>query len=74
MRMYLDDDSPSPVLARLLQDAGHDVQTPADVGKVGVNDQVHLAHAIAEDRVILTGNHKDFEQLQITGAKHHLSQ
>ena len=53
MRIYLDDDSAAPLLARLLRDAAHDVQIPADVGKMGVNDPVHLAYAIADNRVIL---------------------
>src|SRR5438132_13990265 len=32
MRLYLDDDSASKLLAGLLRKAAHDVQTPADVG------------------------------------------
>ena len=32
MRLYLDDDTAFPLLARLLRQAGHDVELPADAG------------------------------------------
>ena len=63
MRLYLDDDSASPLLARLLRQAGHDAQLPTDVGMAGHDDPVHLAHAVAEDRVLLSGNHDDYRNL-----------
>jgi hypothetical protein len=55
MRLYLDDDSAATLLARLLTQAGHDVQTPADAGLSGEDDAVHLTDAIKDDRVLLTG-------------------
>jgi len=63
MRLYLDDDSVDPGLIRLLRRDGHDVQIPADVGLAGSTDQVHLAHAIRNQRAILTKNYRDFEAL-----------
>jgi hypothetical protein len=63
MRLYLDDDSASALLVRLLRQAGHDVQIPIDVGMGGEDDPVHLAHAIRDARVLLSGNHHDFENL-----------
>jgi hypothetical protein len=63
MRLYLDDDSASPLLARLLRLAGHDVQLPADVGMAGKDDAVHLTHAIDADRACLSQNYRDFENL-----------
>jgi len=44
MRLHIDDDSVDPGLIRLLRRDGHDVQVPADVGRVGSSDQAHLAH------------------------------
>jgi predicted nuclease of predicted toxin-antitoxin system len=63
MNLYLDDDSVDAVLIRLLRQAGHDVQIPADVGTVGEDDSVHLAHAIRQDRLLLSHNHRDFRNL-----------
>jgi hypothetical protein len=63
MNLYLDDDSVDTVLIRLLRHAGHDVQTPADVGTSGEDDSVHLAQAIRDDRLLLSHNHRDFRNL-----------
>jgi predicted nuclease of predicted toxin-antitoxin system len=63
MRLYLDDDIVAAVLVRLLRQAGHDVQVPADVGLAGKEDPIHLRHAIKEGRVTLTKNYRDFQLL-----------
>jgi predicted nuclease of predicted toxin-antitoxin system len=63
MRVYLDDNMASPVLAGLLRNAGHDVELPADANMTGENDPVHLAHAIQKDRSCLTYDYSDFEDL-----------
>jgi predicted nuclease of predicted toxin-antitoxin system len=65
MRLYLDDDSVSALLTRLLRAAAHDVRLPADVGLAGSPDPVHFRHAIREDRVLLSGNHDDFRLLHL---------
>jgi predicted nuclease of predicted toxin-antitoxin system len=64
MRLYLDDNTASPLLARLLRKAGHDVVLPAEVGTAGKDDSVHLAQAIKEGRVCLTQDYVDYENLQ----------
>lgn len=63
MRLYLDEDSASAFLVRLLRKAGHDVQTPADVGNRSKKDPVQLTHSIQESRAFLTRNYCDFEDL-----------
>lgn len=63
MRLYLDDDSAWPLLARLLRKASHDVQLPGDVGLLGEDDPLHFTYTIEESRLLLTGNHRDFELL-----------
>jgi predicted nuclease of predicted toxin-antitoxin system len=75
MRLYLDDDLASPALARLLRNVGHEVQLPAEAGLAGRKDPIHLAHAIREDRVLLTRNYGDYEDLHnlIAGAHGHHS-
>ena len=60
MRLYLDDDLASALLAKLLRNAGHDVQVPSNVGMMGAADPVHLTHCIADGRICLTKNHVDF--------------
>jgi predicted nuclease of predicted toxin-antitoxin system len=60
MRLYLDDDTASPLLARLLRKEGHDVQMPSEVGMAGAPDPVHMTHAIRDGRVCVTKNHDDF--------------
>jgi hypothetical protein len=63
MRIYLDDDVASALLARLFNRAGHDVRLPSEIRLSGEDDSVHLTHAIRENRTILSGNHDDFEKL-----------
>jgi predicted nuclease of predicted toxin-antitoxin system len=63
MRLYLDEDIASPLLARVLRNAAHDVQVPGEAGLVGRSDVVQLTHAIREDRVVFTRNYCDFEDL-----------
>lgn len=63
MRLYLDDDSAAPLLARLLRQAGHDVQMPSAAGLAGEDDPIHPTHAIGENRTLLTGNYGDFLNL-----------
>ena len=60
MKLYLDDDIAWPLLAKLLGNAGHDVQLPSDIGMTGSEDPVHLTRAIQDVRVLLTKNHNDF--------------
>src|SRR5438105_7130767 len=74
MRLYLDDDSASTLLSRLLRHAGHDVRLPSEVGMAGEDDPVHFTQAIREDRVLLSHNHHDFEDLHnllAVGGGHH---
>jgi predicted nuclease of predicted toxin-antitoxin system len=65
MRLYLDDDSASALLTRLLQQAGHDVETPSGAGLSGRADAIHLTWAIRENRVLLSRNYEDFEELHL---------
>jgi hypothetical protein len=65
MRLYLDDDTASAILTRLLRNAGHDVETPVGAGLAGQDDPIHLTFAIQEKRVLLSKNYQDFEQLHL---------
>jgi hypothetical protein len=65
MRLYLDEDTASALLIRALRNAGHEVQSPADVGRTSDSDVNQLRHALREQRVLLTLNYKDFEDLHL---------
>jgi len=65
MKLYLDDDIASPLLAQTLRRAGHDVRTPADAGLPGASDSVHFRRAVLEGRTLLSRNYDDFEELHL---------
>ncbi len=74
MKLYLDDDIASPLLAQALRRAGHDVRTPADTGIAGASDSVHFRRAVLEARTILSRNYDEFEDLHklvIDAGGHH---
>src|SRR5262249_31282482 len=65
MRLFLDEDLASGLLAKLLQNAGHDVATPVAAGTRGQTDPVQLTRAIHEQRAIVSRNFEDFEELHL---------
>lgn len=74
MRLYLDDNLASPLLANLLRKAGHDVLLPVDAGTHGEDDPVHLTHAIQDQRACISQNYGDFAKLHnlvIAALGHH---
>jgi predicted nuclease of predicted toxin-antitoxin system len=74
MNLYLDDDSAKAALVRLLNKAGHQVAIPVDAGLYGASDPRHLMYTVQNNRVLLTRNHDDFDDLhwllQAAGGKH----
>lgn len=65
MKLYLDEDMASPLLAKLLRQEGHDVQTPTDVGLSGEDDPVHFRRAAVDERAIITAIYDDFKDLHL---------
>jgi predicted nuclease of predicted toxin-antitoxin system len=65
MRIFLDEDLASALLAKLLQNAGHDVLAPAAAGTLRRADAVQLTSAIHEQRACLSRNYEDFEELHL---------
>lgn len=65
MRLYLDEDLASALLAQLLQKAGHDVLTAAAAATLGTSDAVQLTCALREKRACLSRNYEDFEELHL---------
>ena len=65
MTIYLDEDMSDDVLIRLLQKAGHDVQSAREAGVLGRSDPVQLTLAIHDGRVCLSANYGDYEELHL---------
>jgi predicted nuclease of predicted toxin-antitoxin system len=65
MNLFIDEDSVQTLLVRLLGQAGHDLITSLDVGLGGHADAMRLIRAIRENRVLLSHNHDDFEDLHL---------
>ena len=63
MNLYLDDNMAEVRLAKLLRNAGHDVQLPSEAGMVGKPDAVHLTRTIRDGRVCVTKDYDDYEIL-----------
>jgi hypothetical protein len=65
MKVYVDEDLAAGLLIRLLQNAGHDVETPSGTGLLGRSDPVQFTFAIHESRICLTANYGDYEELHL---------
>jgi predicted nuclease of predicted toxin-antitoxin system len=63
MNIYLDDDSASRQLSMLLQNAGHKIPIPVNLGISGAPDPMHLTQAIRRQQILLTRNARDFSLL-----------
>jgi hypothetical protein len=71
MRIYIDEDLAAGLLVRLLQKAGHDVETPAKASLLGRTDPVQFTFAIHERRLCLTANYDDYEELHLLVRESH---
>src|SRR5437868_5715666 len=65
MRLYLDDDIASAALVQTLRRSRHDLRVPSEAGLLGASDPMHLRQSIQEDRVLLSRNYADFEELHL---------
>jgi predicted nuclease of predicted toxin-antitoxin system len=63
MRFYLDEDVASAHLEGVLANAGHDIEVPGTIGRLGASDVAQLTHSIRESRIVISRNHGDFEEL-----------
>jgi predicted nuclease of predicted toxin-antitoxin system len=70
LRLLLDEDSQAQLLVKLLTAAGHDVLTINEIGLAGCTDNVVLDYAIQENRILLTHNCDDFEELHQANPNH----
>ena len=70
MRLFVDECLSPRIATRLNETGRHDAVHPLDVGRRGEPDHQISASCIAEDRVIVTENGRDFRQL-VAGADLH---
>ncbi len=63
MVFYLDDCADSDALGVLLRQAGHAVHTPRTDRTLGIDDPLHLEHAVRQGYTLITRNPKDFRKL-----------
>lgn len=63
MKLLVDEDTQSKRLLRQLEQAGHDVQSVNSLGQNGMTDDEVFALAQQHQRVILTHNCGDFQQI-----------
>jgi predicted nuclease of predicted toxin-antitoxin system len=70
LKLLLDEDSQAKYLFNLLQAAGHDVVTVNELDLMSRPDEVVLEYARHCDRVVLTRNCADFQELHQTNSEH----
>ena len=68
-RLYADEQFPRIATERL-RSFGHHVLTVQEAGNAGKSDPEVLAFAIADDRIILTQNRRDFVRLHRENSEH----
>jgi hypothetical protein len=68
-RLYADEDFPLGAV-QILRNGGHDVLTVPEAGRCGRADPDVLADATADNRAVLTHNHRDYRRLHKRGQAH----
>ena len=63
MQFFIDECISPQIAARLNESGHHSAVHPRDIGRRGDPDHVVLRNAIAEDRIIVTENARDFRGL-----------
>lgn len=74
LKLLVDECMLNKLLVNQLREAGHDVQTVTDANLLGESDNAVFAHAIGEDRIIITNNCLDFQTLskqRLESGQHH---
>jgi predicted nuclease of predicted toxin-antitoxin system len=70
LRLLLDEDTQAKLLVTLLKKAGHDVVTINDVNLTGKLDSVVLDYARQTNRILITQNCEDFDNLHNLNPNH----
>lgn len=70
LALLIDEDTLAKVLVKMLREAGHDVRTVNEVGLTGKPDSVVLDYARTNQRIVITRNCQDFEELHLENSSH----
>ncbi len=70
LSLLLDEDSQAKVLVKLLKESGNDVLTVNEAAIAGSPDEQVLDYARQTDRVLLTRNCSDFQELHRINSVH----
>lgn len=70
LALLIDEDTLAKVLVKMLKEADHDVLTVNEVGLSGEPDEVVLNYARKNQRILLTRNCQDFEELHLENSVH----
>jgi len=70
LRLLIDEDSQAKPLVKMLREALHDVLTVNEAGLQGKIDSLVLDYARQDNRVLLTHNCDDFEELHEANSTH----
>ena len=70
MRLLIDEDSIGRVFVRLVEEAGHDIETVTTAGLTGRPDADVFVYAQQTGRILLTRNGKDFLLLHQADSNH----
>lgn len=70
LELLIDEDTLSKVLVKMLFEAGHNVQTVNEVGLSGEPDPIVLDYARKNQRILVTRNCQDFEDLHLENSEH----
>ena len=70
LKLLVDEDSQAKILVVLLRKAGQDVLTVNEANLSGEDDSVVFNFAVREQRLILTRNYLDFQELHETIPEH----
>ena len=70
LKLFIDEDTLAKPLVKNLRKAGHDVVTVNEVGLTSQADSVVLNYAKKNNRILLTYNCRDFEDLHRDNPNH----
>ena len=70
LKFLVDEDTQDKLLIKLLRQAGHEVLSVNEANLMGEDDPIVLNYALRNQRIVLTYNCDDFEELHEASSQH----